>query len=92
MRMMLRVLGPNNTPEELIAEMTLHEGDLWIEMAQVAYNAAYGYVDATSRHLLASDFLGGLYPFGRHLLTFGRYVAGGEEPECDARVWMQLDQ
>jgi hypothetical protein len=85
-RLTLRVLGEGGKPGSLIAETDLHEGDLWIEVAPLAYNAASGYGDRSRRQLLASDFHGGTYPFGVHTLMFGR------DTVRDAPVWMWLER
>jgi hypothetical protein len=89
-RLTLRAWAEEGGPGALIAETDLVEGDLWIEMARLAYNVASGYEGLDRRQLLASDFHGGTYPFGVHTLTFGRYAA--ITPVCDAPVWMKLER
>lgn len=88
MRLTLRTLT-DDQPNALIAEIDAH-GGLWQVLALVAYNATYGYDETARRELLSVTYIEGTgtYPFGEHILLFGRIEQDG--PVVDAPVWLGL--
>lgn len=95
MRLTLRTLDPGEVPGALIAEIDVLDvlDDLWEELALVAYNTAYGYDEATRRELLGTTYREGTgtYPFGQHILRFGRFEPGATDAVTDPPVWLWLD-